>query len=407
MHATVGITIFCLIIVGGSGRAETPSSDPRQLLDSLRRELLQVERELETGQSSERDALSDLDAAERQTALLEQLIRTQQGQARIATDSVMTLERELDLSEQHLAQLGVSLLDLEDDQAQLEQSLARVLLAERRLSAWTSLEFLLGSRSWRELLARRVVLARLQRTERRALSALGAAVDTLQEVESDVFQRTQELRAQRQALLIQQQRASGIEVSLQADVAALAARKTADKARLKRIRKDQKFLSARQLELRQAEDAIQELIARGARGEPLAGMPLVTQKGRLPWPCAGRLAQGFGLVKNRETETQTDNPGIDISTASGAEVSAVSDGRVSSITWLRGYGNVCILEHPGAFFTVYAKLGQIVVQSNDTIKAGAVLGYAGYDAAAEDHRVHFELWSGKEKKNPLEWLAPR
>jgi septal ring factor EnvC (AmiA/AmiB activator) len=149
------------------------------------------------------------------------------------------------------------------------------------------------------------------------------------------------------------------------------------------------------------------MIGKMARGEPMSGVALSVLRGSLPWPVIGRLVSRFGIVRNRKLATVTENPGIELAATADAAVSTVAEGRVSSVTWLRGYGNVCIVEHPGSFYTVYAKLGQVVVRPRDELRAGEIIGYPGFDAGSEDYRVHFELWSGKEKKNPIEWLQAR
>ena len=79
---------------------------------------------------------------------------------------------------------------------------------------------------------------------------------------------------------------------------------------------------------------------RGAPGE----MPLFPDfgknRGRLPWPVNGRVATGFGNVKNPRFGTTTFNSGIDIAAPFGTAISAVAAGRVEFVNWLEGSGSV-------------------------------------------------------------------
>jgi murein hydrolase activator len=115
----------------------------------------------------------------------------------------------------------------------------------------------------------------------------------------------------------------------------------------------------------------------------------------------------FGKSRNSELETVTDNPGIELICKAGEAVQSVAPGRVSSITWLRGFGNVCIVEHPGSFYTVYAKLGEVSVKANDVVTDASVIGYPSLDPLNNDYRFHFELWDRREKQDPLTWLEKR
>ena len=377
------------------------------MLDSLRRELRRIDRELETGAARERGVLKELDAAERHVAISGELVRDQRRQMTALRDSIAQIKVEIGPREAELARLGSHIITLEDDQQRMSKALARALLAERRLSGVAVLDFLFGAETWRELLARRAALKRLERTVAQSMGTLAASVDTLQESEDAVFASTQALRQRKWELEASRQRSADLARDLQGDRDELARAKRELQSRLKKLQQNRKLLEERRSDVAASRAHIEEMIGKMARGEPMSGVPLSVLRGSLPWPVIGRVVSRFGIVRNRKLATVTENPGIEIAASPDAAVSSVAEGRVSSVTWLRGYGNVCIVEHPGSFYTVYAKLGQVVVCARDELRAGAIIGYPGFDAGSEDYRVHFELWSGKEKKNPLEWLQPR
>jgi septal ring factor EnvC (AmiA/AmiB activator) len=150
--------------------------------------------------------------------------------------------------------------------------------------------------------------------------------------------------------------------------------------------------------------AIEDMIASALSGKAIAGTPLNLLKGKLPWPVQGTLIEKFGKTKNTQLETYTDNPGIELSCAEGDPVRAIAAGTVSSITWLRGFGNVCIVEHPGSYYTVYARLGQVLVEPQTVVSDTSIIGYPGLAPLSNDYRFHFEIWDRREKQNPLTWL---
>ena len=127
-------------------------------------------------------------------------------------------------------------------------------------------------------------------------------------------------------------------------------------------------------------------------------------KGKLPWPVQGPIIRKFGTSKNSNTGVVTENVGIDIQANSGAFVKSVLDGVVSTITYIRGHGNIIIIDHGGGFSTVYAQIDKITVHENEYVQKGNAIASV---VKAEDDSVsklHFEVWGNQNKLNPEIWL---
>ncbi|MDR3627207.1 MAG: peptidoglycan DD-metalloendopeptidase family protein, partial [Ignavibacteriaceae bacterium] len=129
-------------------------------------------------------------------------------------------------------------------------------------------------------------------------------------------------------------------------------------------------------------------------------------KGRMNWPVSsGKIIRNFGENRNEKLNTVTLNYGIDIKTSSDADVRAVSDGVVSAIDWLPGYGSVLILTHKGEFRTVYSHLSEIYVKEGSHVSTGSVIGRVG--ESLDGSVLHFEIWNSRNKQNPESWLTRR
>ncbi len=133
-------------------------------------------------------------------------------------------------------------------------------------------------------------------------------------------------------------------------------------------------------------------------------LPFSQKKGKLPWPARGKIVSSFGKQKHPVLGTITENSGIDIATASGSAVRAVSDGVVVTITWLRGFGNTIIVLHDDNYYTVYSHIDNIDVVQDEYVDAGQKLATASFDRSVNGTRMHFELWHEQEKINPSYWL---
>jgi septal ring factor EnvC (AmiA/AmiB activator) len=130
-----------------------------------------------------------------------------------------------------------------------------------------------------------------------------------------------------------------------------------------------------------------------------------TSKGRLPFPAKGIIEVGFGRVVNPRFNTVTVQKGVDIRAGQGSPVFAVADGKVAYSGWLRGYGNLIILDHGGGYYTLMAHLDSFSKSVGDAVKRGAELGKVGDTGSVKGPYLYFEIRKGKEALDPAAWLS--
>lgn len=127
-------------------------------------------------------------------------------------------------------------------------------------------------------------------------------------------------------------------------------------------------------------------------------------KGQIPWPVYGPVISKFGKEVHPGLKTVTENPGIDIQAKKGTGVISVMDGMVTSVTWLRGYGNTVIIFHENGFFTVYSHVDGIKIKENDYVKSGQTIAEVSDSGSVKGDMLHFEIWDEKQNLNPETWL---
>ena len=111
--------------------------------------------------------------------------------------------------------------------------------------------------------------------------------------------------------------------------------------------------------------------------------------------------------KNRKLKTITENVGIEIQAKVGTQVITVLDGVISTITYIRGHGNIIIVDHGGGFSTVYAQVENIQVNENEYIQAGDRLAKIASNGKSKNGKLHFEVWGNQQKLNPEHWLSKK
>ena len=130
-------------------------------------------------------------------------------------------------------------------------------------------------------------------------------------------------------------------------------------------------------------------------------------KGRLAWPVQGRVIGKFGTTRNPDTGVITENVGVDIRVITGTIVKSVLDGVVSTITYIRGHGNIIIIDHGGGFSTVYAQIDNITVHENEYVQMDNPIASVANPEENTQAKLHFEVWGNQKKLNPEHWLTKK
>ncbi|MDY6399315.1 MAG: peptidoglycan DD-metalloendopeptidase family protein [Synergistales bacterium] len=124
----------------------------------------------------------------------------------------------------------------------------------------------------------------------------------------------------------------------------------------------------------------------------------------LIWPVNGTVTMQYGSRVHPVFKTKIFNSGIDIKAAAGTPVKAAGPGEVLYQGWLKGFGQVIIIDHGGDLSTVYAHLGGASVREGSTVKAGTVIGRVGNSGTDSEFGLHFEVRKNGSAQNPMNFL---
>jgi septal ring factor EnvC (AmiA/AmiB activator) len=378
IRAATCLVLAALATGGGGAAAQAPSDaelkELRGRIERLRQELAASEgaraeaadelRESETAISQANRSLREL-AAERDRLRAEGArIAAESRAARAALDERQARLAELVRARHLQGGRGVfgTLLSGDDPQA-----IGRRLVYETYVSR-AQAELIRGARAELARLAELEAAARAKAEER-------AAVEARARAERDALRRT---AAERRAVL---------------------ARIAGD---VRRARRD--LATAQKNEARLAR-LVQEL-ARAVRPPPRPGAarPAAPEvgtfgklKGRLPPP-----------VRATPRPAASPSPkGVFFRAPEGDEVHAVAGGRVVFADWLRGYGNLLILDHGDDYLSIYANNEAVVKRVGDAVHAGEVVATVGASGGNESSGLYFELRHQGRAFDPVPWLRSK
>ncbi|MDP2810890.1 MAG: peptidoglycan DD-metalloendopeptidase family protein [Rhodocyclaceae bacterium] len=127
-------------------------------------------------------------------------------------------------------------------------------------------------------------------------------------------------------------------------------------------------------------------------------------KGRLRLPIKGEIANRFGTPRPEGGATWK---GLFIRAADGAEVRAVAAGHVVFSDWLRGFGNLMIVDHDDDFLSVYGNNQSLLRQAGETVRDGEALATVGNSGGNPESGLYFELRHQGQPFDPMKWASPR
>jgi septal ring factor EnvC (AmiA/AmiB activator) len=85
-------------------------------------------------------------------------------------------------------------------------------------------------------------------------------------------------------------------------------------------------------------------------------------------------------------------------------VRSVADGRVVFADWLRGFGNLLIIDHGDAFMSLYGNNEALYKRVGDIIHGGETVAAVGNSGGNADSGLYFELRYQGRPLDPLDWV---
>ncbi len=125
-------------------------------------------------------------------------------------------------------------------------------------------------------------------------------------------------------------------------------------------------------------------------------------KGKLRLPIRGELMNRFGGPRSGGRLTWK---GLFIHGTTGQEVRAVAAGRVVFADWMRGFGNLMIIDHGQGYLTIYGDNEALLKQVGDTVAAGDVVTTVGNSGGNPDSGLYFEIRYRGKAVDPLSWVS--
>ena len=425
------LLLACVLLLAcavGDVHAQRSASAPevaekRADLDELRNRIESLRKELSSSEGSRADAADRLRESERQISRLQRKLH-ELGQQR------GKLQNQLQSLETQSAELGAT---LNQQQQQLEKLLYRQYLRGNP----DSLQLLLNGDDPNQLArdlhylstiaaARAEMMGEIRGTIRqkaRLAATTRERTEELAAVENEQKQHHAELEKQRQerktlhAEISNKVRAQRREIgALQRDekrmtqlverLSRILAQQAAKAAEDERRRRQAAAEAARRQQTTSpgTREPAPPPQASGAenRYEPVANDgSFAKQRGKLRLPVRGTVIGRFGRPRDGGGQWR----GLFIRTDTGSPVKAVANGRVVFSEWMRGFGNLLIVDHGDAYLSIDGNNDSLLKQVGQAVKGGETIATVGNTGGNPESGLYFEIRHKGQPIDPMRWAT--
>jgi len=376
----VAVVLLLIFFPGGFVHAdEKQQAVHAEKLELLRERINVLKSEL-VSMRGQRDVLQDaLEKAEKEIGVAAATLHGLDRQADRAHKSIRDLQRDFDIEQANLEKIRVT----------LEKELRVAYMTGKQ----EQIKLLLNQEEPAALGRLMVYHEYFMRARTQAMQSIRTTLERLAGIERElVLQRNeiQGLIAQQQEkssrLLVKQAQRSEILAQLQDSLSS----KTDQLAALEEDeRRLQKLVESLQQAIRDIPPAVGEYES------------LLSLKGKLRWPVAGRISMQYG---ERHTSGKLRARGVHIASRAGADVHAIARGRVVFADWLRGFGLLMIIDHGDNYMSLYGQNRSLYREVGEWVGRDEVVAAAGNSGGQEKAGLYLELRKDGRPFNPGKWF---
>jgi len=309
--------------------------------------------------------------------------------------AVRALEAQAHESRQASARLQARKRALDASVSARKEALGRLLLARAVERASGNVpEFLRAALSGdhpNDVSRRLVYLAALSRAAATAIESQRSALAELERVGESLEERRRE--------------AAGIEARGRAERERLVAERRERRRVLERIGGEIRSSSAQMQALVAQEQKLGRIV--GEIGRFPAEPPALAAEGAAFSALRGKLVRPVRELFARMPAKGSRSParkGVFLRAREGEPVRAVAAGRVVYADWMRGFGNLLIVDHGEAYLSIYGNNESLLKQPGDVVAAGDTLGIVGASGGSRESGLYFELRHFGKSFDPMLWL---
>ena len=372
-----------------AGAATAATAPPKEELSQLRGRIEAMQKRLAAAEGARSEAADGLRDSERAISESNRSLRD------LAAKQRAIQARLIDLQQQETRAGN----DIESQQRLLARQLYQQYIGNQP----DAVKLLLNREDPNRIARDLHYLTYLARMRAEQIRSLRASIRQLDDLEAETKQQSEALAAVQAEQQAQREKIER-EKQTRRDVLQKVARQIeSQRHEISKLKRDEQRL-ARLVE------QISQMIARSRAETPrndrvpdssTDGSAFAELKGKLSLPVRGELKGRFGSPR---ADGGLSWKGVFIASQPNQEVRAIAAGRVVFADWLRGFGNLLIIDHGGGYMSLYGNNESLFKQIGQATRGGETIAAVGNSGGNTDYGLYFEMRHQGKAFDPLSWV---
>ncbi|MFZ0107232.1 MAG: peptidoglycan DD-metalloendopeptidase family protein [Thiobacillus sp.] len=394
--------------VAGANEVESKKSE----LDALKQRLQSLQREFRAAEEHRTEAADELRQSERSISEAMRQLRELEQEQRRANAELTALQEASAATEKRIEQQ--------------QASLSEAIRASHQRGQSDALKLMLSGRDPNQTARDLRYLASLSRAQLELIESLKTDLAKLEQLKTEASNKSAVLAELREARLKEQKKLQSERTEREKLLTKLSAQIKKQRSEIATLKRDEQRMTqlVERLSRLVAEKAAREKAARekaaksakapakSATRSPLGvntrtpepfqtDKPFSRLKGSLSLPVKGELMNRYGAPRE---EGGVSWKGLFIRAAEGSVVKAIAAGQVVFSEWLRGFGNLIIVDHGEGYMSLYSNNESLYKQVGDPVQPGDAIASVGNSGGQSDSGLYFEMRHQSRPINPMHWV---
>jgi len=386
-------------------------------LDALKQRLQTLQQEFRDTQAHRQEAADELRQSERAISSAMRQLRQLDGERQRAQTDLQTLTQQADATAARIREQ--------------QTHLAQAFKGAYQRGQGDALKLILNGADPNQTARDLRYLAHLSRAQHAMIEALRADLAQLAALQQQTAQKSSELTQLQAARVAEQRKLQADKLAREQMLQKLSAQIQQQRREISNLQRDERSLTqlVQRLNRLMAQQAAREAararaaqqakknqkaekVVAGQPRRPVAvntetpvafhtGRPFSGLKGSLRLPVAGELMNRFGAPREGGGVSWK---GLFIRAAEGTAVKAIAAGQVVFAEWLRGFGNLIIVDHGEGYMSLYSNNESLYKQVGERVQPGDAIATVGNSGGQPDTGLYFEMRHQSRPVNPLLWV---